>query len=130
MTIHNVCSVLWDMKCLLSLFYLSLALNLMNRIIFEVALKPGAAEGNDRVWSTLRGKNVFSIYSKLSHCQILPTQIGIVRSIYVKGSGPLGSRKLGQIFLDVHTLNTTHLHYVGQCRVNYKQLQILCMEAT
>lgn len=54
-------------------FTLQKALNLMNRIIFEVALKPGAAEGNGRLWNTVRGENVFSIYTKVSHCQILPT---------------------------------------------------------
>lgn len=46
--------------------------NLINRIIFEVALKPGVAEGNGSIWSTLREENVFSIYTKISHCKILP----------------------------------------------------------
>lgn len=61
----------------------------MNRIIFEVALKPGAAEGNGRVWSTVRGKNVFCIYTRVIHCQILPTQKGIVRRVYVEVTSSL-----------------------------------------
>lgn len=54
-------------------FTLQTALNRMNRIIFEGALKPGAADGNRRVWSTVKGGNVFSIYTKISHCQIITT---------------------------------------------------------
>lgn len=76
-SVFSLYLILLPPPCLTALlnvsFTLQKALNLMNRIIFEVALKPGAAESNGRVWSTVRGENVFSIYTKVSRCQILPT---------------------------------------------------------
>lgn len=82
----------------------------MNRIISEVAVKPGAAEGNGRVWSSARGKNVFSIYAKGSRCQSRPASIGSVHSIYVKRRWSFVS--VSEIRSDIHAQHAG----LGLCR--------------